>query len=682
MTVADAAAIVHTILASPDRPARLREIDRFLSGPDAKSLSLVLTQLGSKNSLRTLLEVVARPAATVPREFVSRLTPILAERNLPITLRIAAAAKLVETDPEDHVNVKAIAMAVTKGLGRSKTFDRLVQVQSRVYSSLALDALVTSRERRVQLKCPKCSARLPRAAFIRHLWFEHRLVFENGQARDAGPAVEAAIQSAARDDAPNAFDRVYALAAVSFRKVDPSQIHQAILARTGADPEDLEPLQQQAREHNIGLCPTCYAKVPNPVPPLPPPLNLSRHRISGEGFELDLGEVSAARKQGVKFALPAAFGTVAAAAFASPLAALAVGVGLSGLLYNLGSRRGKSGSDLKAAVVEAAWRDLVPKVGRSAEAVRFLTRLCRNSLDHGNAELRTEAVWSQVEQAAVLSGKGGTHLQWFAAVRVLQASDAGHIGKDWIPALTGLFAPLFRAEASPLYTEAAAETLEHADSFEDRDAARLRVFLAGEALAANLSTPDFVALCEVCPHLARLFAGNDAWFDALAAVWRIRIKRPWNHIGDAKTVFEFAVSPAAGVTLAAYPDTLLVFRFEENYDRELGPVLIGPRGVTVADVTVSDTNASVTIEDGRSDGSILQFGPHQLTTRRRLPDRVAVTLRKWLRYREELLTIATTLNTTPRLTAILSMLATECPLCRRMCLVKTGELGTPWPLTD
>ena len=115
--------------------------------------------------------------------------------------------------------------------------------------------------------------------------------FEKGRAREPGPLVEEAIQAAVSSDSPEAIGRVYELAGVFYRKVEPAQIHQAIVSRFEADQEELEPLRIRAKEQNAGLCPRCASQVPSPVPVLPPPLIVSHGRLSGEGFSLDLGPV-------------------------------------------------------------------------------------------------------------------------------------------------------------------------------------------------------------------------------------------------------------------------------------------------------------------------------------------------------------------------------------------------------
>jgi hypothetical protein len=603
--------------------------------------------------------LIARHEALTPSAEVVAIR-WLGDRAGATTLRIQLAARLIEADPEHAGRIHDVVAAITGSLGRTRSLERLIQVQHRVKSSGLLDKLIMDREARTKLACPRCSQRLTRPQLIAHLWHQHRLTYNQGRARDPGSLIERAIQIAARKNSASAWDSVYARIMTSYRDVEPAMIHQAILARITPDISEIEPLKGNARDHQSGLCPHCYACVPNPIRPLPQPLVMTPSRLAGDGFDFEWAGPAARRMTAVKWTLPvAAISTIGTAVF-PPLATLAVGTALSAITYAMIRRHGRESGDARSQLVNAAWRHLVPKMGRTPESVRFLTRLCRTSLDHGDAEGRLESVFSQVEQAAVLQSKGSVYRQWFATVRVLQASDHGRIGKDWIPALSRLFAPLFEADESPIYTEAAAETLLLAETFEDEDAARLRVALAGEALAAGLNTSDYVALCEACPHLAKLFAGNAAWFDAMTAVWRDRRVRPWRNVADAQTVFEFSKSPGSGPTLAALPDTLLV----DPFDRDLGAIHIGQRGITLANMTIS--NAA---------------GIPALANRLQLRERELLRIRKWLLYREELLRPTAPTPPTPRRSAVLSPLAAECPLCRRMCLVQTGAIGTVWPIT-
>jgi hypothetical protein len=611
------------------------------------------------------------------RELLRRFC-IAAGDRLPALLKVLqaklivpAAAAALETAP---VHSRAILEAI-KLPSKSKTLQRLIAVQHRVAANAELDEAIAVAMQRTKYACPKCDARLTRPKMIRHLWFKHKRLFEKGESKEPGPLVEAAIERSLRSSNPRAIDRVYNLTAVYYPEVEPVAIHQAIVARQEREPEDLEPLRKHAREQHAGLCPACLALMPSLVPVLPAPLVVSHGRLSGEGFVLESTRASRRRRRTLLITLPiSVLAFVLVCLLPMPWIVLTLfAVIVAGLEYQF-HRRARRDAALDDEIVDRAWQELVPRVGRSASAVRFLTRLCRTSLEHGDPAVRTEAVWSQVEQAAVLSGKGGQHLQWFAAVRVLQAADAGHFGKDWIPSLVGLFAPLFRAEASPIYAEAVAGTLLDSTSLTDSDAARLRIALVEEAFANSLSPADLGLLASHCPNLERLLAGNEEWFCLLSAIWRSRDRKRWQKIADAETVFDFAKSPASGRLLAAFPDTLLVQRYPEL--PEFSPIIIARRGVTIAGKTVGEINTAIEITSQNA----LRFGPHTIATLERIPRKLPGLLTDWLQYREQLLKAGNeSSGLTPRGRAMLAPNNAVCPLCQADSLVKLGDLGTPWP---
>src|SRR5262249_60475106 len=53
--------------------------------------------------------------------------------------------------------------------------------------------------------------------------------------------------------------------------------------------EDPAPLRAAAEDRHAGLCPGCLAELPEPVPPLPPPLVLADGRLAGEGYAVEAG---------------------------------------------------------------------------------------------------------------------------------------------------------------------------------------------------------------------------------------------------------------------------------------------------------------------------------------------------------------------------------------------------------
>ena len=405
--------------------------------------------------------------------------------------------------PDRRESIGPIIRSLTAGLSRARTLERLLQLQSRIEKCDALDGLVDEMQASVKYRCPKCRGRFTRPALARHLWMKHRLLFDHGRVQEPGPLVEAAVAKAVETREAEKLDRVYFWANQLYTGVEPAQVHQAILSRVGTYPGDLEPLKAAAAEHAAGVCPGCYAAVRAPAPPIPPPLTLSAGRLAGDGYLVELTDFTTGRRlrvtgPGVElyrgpdpgrrfaprdlavwvalpFTLLALAAAIAAPAGWGKPVWLVLWLTAFGLLVYAAVRflRGPL-PDLTDRAVDAAWREIAPRVGRSAAAVRLLTRLCRTSIGHGTPGERAETVWELVEHAAVLAEKGGGYVQLLAAARVLQAYDAAKLGRDWVHGLVDAFEPFLRGELRGGYAEAAAEVLLTAEAFGDREAARLR----------------------------------------------------------------------------------------------------------------------------------------------------------------------------------------------------------------
>lgn len=700
--------LVRPVFAAADRAIQARQVDALARRLRRSPLVYPVFHrlLAPPGGPRLALEFVARLPPPLPAGLVLQAAPLLRERSAAVSLRLAAAAKMVASLRDTAESIGPVVRALTTGLGRSRTLERMFQLQSRVEKSAALDQLVAEAEARSKLKCPKCPAKLTRPALVKHLWARHRLVFERGRAREPGPLVERAVADYAADRSPESIDRVFQLADQLYSGVEPAQVHQALLSRLGATPDDLEPLGKAAAESGAGLCPVCYAAIRNPLATLPPPLVLADGRLTGDGYAVEALSRAvrvtrpgfnpetvadprarlSPREYGVRAAAPvAALAAVAAAAvppsLAKPLGpALLLSV-VSVLVYAAARSLPRSAPRPDARAIDAAWADLVPLVGRSIPAARFLTRLCRTSLGRGTTEVRTAVLWELVEHAAVLAERGGAYLQLLAAARVLQSHDSAQLGRDWCSLLAGLFEPALRAELPADFAEAAAECLLGTDAFTDRDAARLRVMLAATAFEAGLSAADLVELGRFLPRFDRLLAGTADWYRLLFETFRLRHTRPWDSIAAADTVIEFAKkSPlGSGRVLVNYPDTLLVSQFGPPVDKDLGLVLIGRRGVTVMERTVADPDAPVDIETTRNGTTVLVFGSHTIAVRRRLPDRVPRVLAEWLRFRADRLIPGADRHAdgrpSERVGQILAKLAVECPVCRGRSVLRTGEVG-------
>jgi hypothetical protein len=323
-------------------------------------------------------------------------------------------------------------------------------------------------------------------------------------------------------------------------------------------------------------------------------------------------------------------------------------------------------------------------VGRTAVAVRFLTRLCRVSLGARHAAERRNEVFELAQQAGVLGIKGGSYAQLHAAVRLLEVFDAAQLGREKMPALLELFTHFLRGDATLGYAEAASEMLLAPGTLATGDVRRLGVLVIASAFEVGWTPSDLVTLGRFGPHFRKLILNaRPDHLGLLYAVWRGREARPWSAAGEASSIFELALeSPAeARPVLADDPDAVLRIHLPHEVEAVLGTVLLTARGVTIADRSVADPAA--VIETVRTPGGWrLQFGPHRFTLEGKLPDRAPDSLRAWVKLWAEKLSPAATQSASrgpgKRVVSMLAPLAVACPLCGAQSVIRTGRVGTPW----
>ena len=708
--------LLRRVLATADRHAQHRivgELARLAAA--AMRAAPVFQQISQSgpDGPRLALEFASRLPDPLPVDLMRAALPVVANRGVPNPLRLAVAGKMLSAVPDGPKSVTPIVRAVTAGLPRSRSLERMLQLQSRVETCATLDRMIEAAAHKVRLKCPKCPAKLGLADFISHLWHKHRLVYEQHKAHDPRPLVEEAINSAAVATAPELIDQTFLISAHYYPDADPRLTLQALAARGEGDPTQTDRLIERAAADHAGLCPVCLSAVPDPIPPLPPPASLAGGRLAADGYSVDVADTPRGRV--VTIAAPGAATEVAAdsgrrmsprlyASFAglvvlaaavvavlavptrlaSPLAVAGLMTGVGLLVYFSVRFLRRPLPDPTDRAADVAWASLVPGIGRSREAVRFLTRLCRASIGVGSAVNRGTAVFELVEHSAILADKGGPYLQLLAAARVLQVLDAARLGKEKVSGLVGVFEPFLRGELPPAYAEAASEVLLSGEATSAGDLGRLGVLLAGTAFEYGLHPVDLVTVARFCPQFRRvIFDARPDHLGQLYAVWRGRNSQPWEAVGRATTVFELArESPAAGRRLLAdEPDALLRLDFNQATEAVLGTVVLTSHGVSIGGYAVADPDAHVELVKGGS-GWRLQFGPHRLALEGKPPAGIADELLAWVRYRAAtLLPLAEQEERRgpgQRAVAMLTPLVIDCPLCVTRSVLRTGRLGTPW----
>jgi predicted RNA-binding Zn-ribbon protein involved in translation (DUF1610 family) len=705
-------------IAALARPKHLPLFDALVARTRAGAESLRAFQLLlaiKPNGSRLALEYVARIPEPIPPAILLFTAQVLQDRGNPIVIRVVVAGKLLGSLPDTPLAVGPVVRSVTAGLSRSRTLQRMIELQSRVETCNSLDRMVEAYERQVKLKCPKCKVKLGRAAFIRHLWDQHRLTFERGLSVDTRPLVEQAVQTAASTDDPAAVDRVFDISPHYYPTSTPVQVLQAVASRqmlAGLPVPDT--LTRIAADLKAGLCPTCLNPVPDAIVPVPPALAVGPARLSGDGYAVEVTDSATGRTVSMRTPKeewteppatrfdPRVFGVIVAAPVLAfgvlavflaparfPPLLVALGAALLGWLVYFIIRYTRRPLPLAAGVaIDSAWQELMPKIGGRKSAARWLTRLCRASIDRGNSLDRGKQVYELVDQSAVWVDHGGVYLQLFAAARILQVCDGVPLGKEKVNELVGLFEPFFLGELPAGYAEAAAEIIQSDRLLQPADARRLSVRLMAIAFDATYSPIDLVRVLGFLPHLRVLFGTPSAEMLKLAyAVWRGRNTEPWASIGKAVTIFELAKSApgACRKLLANHPDALLRISLPDSAERELGEVVLTPRGIVAAGKILADPDQTAELQRSpRGSGWMLAIGAHRINLDRKLDWNVVDLLMKWMRYRvEKLLPQANSADRTSpdRFRRVLTPLVRTCTLCGADSVCRTGRVGEPWPPT-
>ena len=698
-------------IAAADRDGQLHaltQLARWAIRPMAAMNAFNALLATGNDGPRLALEFIARIPGEVPHSLVLVAAPILSNPKVPIPVKLAAAARFVAVLPDKPEAVGPVLRVVTAGLKKGKALNRLLALQSRVETCEALDAAVAVMELKVRLKCPLCSKSFSRPGLIKHLWKKHRTEYQHGKLISPSQSAESIVSQAKSDD-PTTLDRAFLHTPALFPETSRIQILQGLSSRHFRSSDQYATLADRAGDSFSGLCPKCYASVPDAVPEMPSPLTLSHGRLSGEGFHIavndrkwgrtirierpggertdrtdDLGKRSP-RMAGVIFATPIAIFALIAACFLPPfkpgagwtavwLSVVAV------LLYAAVYAFRRNLPEANGRAVDTAWSDLVPGIGRSKAAARFLARLCRASLTAGDPGERSQTVWELADHAAVLSEKSGPFVSFFATATILRSVDAGNIGRDVVAELVADFTNVFQRSIAAPVAEQMAELVSGDVALSVGDRMRLTVLLAAAAFDSGLTPADLPALRRHMPRIVGLLPSDADYLRLLYTVWQLKPSKPWDRAAECEPIFTLAKQrPTVAIrALRADPDAVLVHQPEEFLNDILGPVTVSRRGVSFGGATVSDPQADVTVVTTK-DGGEITFGKSVFSLARRPNEKIERTLKKLLTFRIDTLIaqMESTLNDDPtgRAELLLAPLNVPCPLCRTVSVIRTGQLG-------
>ncbi len=685
-----------------ERPRLLRQLAR--SG-DPQTAFVALAAGGPQ--LR--LEFLARLTEPVPPTVVRSAIPLLSFDAVALSVRLAAAGKLL-SGLSDPAVVSGLIQQLVAGLSDSDRLARLLELQRRVDRCEPLDQLIQNAESERRHLCPRCQTVFSRPDLIAHLWHEHRLVYSNGRPADPRPMVEAAIAASGDDPTGEMLDAAYLLSQHVYPDAAPALVFQA-LARGIADPTQTDRLLERATASHCGVCPVCLSAVPDPLPPLPPPADVGYGRVSADGFTAAVTDTATGRvielttpagpreppdslrlpppMAATLYALPV-FGVgllvtlVMPGRLVHPLAMAGLMSVAGWLTYVLIRSNRRELPDINDAAVTLTWRELVPGIGRSPAAVRFLTRLCRGSIGFGDPVPRAGRVHELAEQSAVLDRKGESYSQLAAAAAVLRASDAVRMGREPVATLVEVFRPFAQGRASVAFAEAGAEIILADLGLPADELQRLGLGVTAILFDAGLTPPDLLLIVRLCPWLKKLIpAANPDHLAGLYVIWQLTPGRGWTGVGSATTVFDLVANypPTARRLLGAHPDALLRLDLGDAATDAVGAVVLTSVGVAVGGLLISDPSERFEAIKTPS-GWQLRVGEGLLAADAPIPAKLTEQLREWLIWHAGRLQPKADASLDRRADPVaaerLLAVVADCPLCGTRCAWQSGRLGTPW----
>jgi uncharacterized C2H2 Zn-finger protein len=581
---------IAAIIASIEAQGNSTAVLRVLCGeqhPEARGLALELA--GRLPALDSIL--------------VPWLRPLLRDRRLPRDARIAAAATLLRTTGPRGGAAARVVRDFAAGFGRLRVLSRQSDLRRRFGNARAFDRLCARLRRNIPLQCPRCGERRRPASMIRHLWQRHGRLLARRRVRSPMSWLD--------DWAANASP-----------SADPddglAHLTRQLRRRRLASPDAAPSLRIIAARHDANLCPHCHAFVTLPVDEYPktaslPELELYAGRLTGEGFVVRRithrigARIEITTPSGTREILPDPHGrwnrAVAVRRLVLPWIVLAIGwawllpahLAILGTALALSAAygfrllvRSQSAPATSGSLINAAWTNTVPMLldtPLSARSSRYIGRLAATSVHRGSVSARAGPLAIAERRIKSALNQGAAVADEWAALVGLRIADLDRIGDNPVPGFADMVIQAMRDEA-PL---ARLELLMAHTPWRDWPIARrtrLRVALAARAFEFGLGVWELVELGEVIPSIAEVLNTSDV--DGLARLrllWILRQERPWERCGSAATVFELAAYPTTESELAAAPDVLLYWTWNDLGRPER--VWITGRGLIFRDAKLS-----------------------------------------------------------------------------------------------
>lgn len=701
---------LQSIAASRNRASRTSAFAALASEAEqAGAVEHLLLRLLSRgaNGQRFALEVVAQLAAALPATLIPPLVDLLEASRFPSRLRVAVAAHVLRSLPDDSPLVERVIEALSRKVSPTRAAGRLRRLAVLAPASAALSRALAELDFSAAAPCPRCGARLGTDELVRHLWEKHRLLFENGRAREPWDAIGQWVSDYARTSKAEFLDRACDLA----QALDPnnglSRVHRLVLLGGADDEEAHALLRAEAAGQNATLCPHCFSLVPQPTRATPTAVLVGSGRVDGGGYRVEIDDAylysrlsvetpagvvqsgvepgNALTRRGavllflvplillaVVFAvLPRLLGVAPAVPVAALLLAAALVYMVVGLSWN---ERGNP----SARAVDHAWNLLVPRLLQfelRRNDAAFLAGLAAASRKHGDVETREDALL----RVANTMRKERIAIPYLAPVSTLQIRDAVEQGADEVLRLSEEVGQVFQAQLPFDHAEQLIKEL-RGDPADRTRRARLRVLVLAQGFDSGLEADDLRMIGQLCPALGMAYASEDRdGLSRLRLLWLYRPRRLWQRVGSATTVFDLARYPKLAENYLKLRPDLLLFQASGG-GGEVAPILVCEEGVVYRDAIISDPDTRIRTRAK----SLVRGGGYEMSIGERVfkfredPAVLAHRLRSWAGFLfNEFLPRARLL--TRRRSAhgdrLLGQKAAQCVECRRSFLGLTGEIG-------
>jgi hypothetical protein len=707
-----AAAVGQALARLPDKQrgeALTAVADTLAADPESRRLIPLLAADpdGSGRLLAIALANLLPPP--LERDALLGLRSVLLDQRLPPEVQMATAAILLRTTGREGAGAVDVLRAFVNGLGKSRSVERLRQLETALGHCPALTELCTELEDQVRMTCPRCGVELRRREMIPHLWEQHRLVLDGRRVREPWGMIDEWIDEYRRTREPELLDRCKAVAHELDGEKGLLRVQRLLLAAGIHDPEALQGLLAEAAAHRSSLCPHCFALVPAPLEEPVRPLNRWHGRLSAHGYRvevLDGGVLSrieietpatagAERQEAEKhltrqgammlvsapfvfFALVVAFGLLDAGV--APLWPVLLILAVAGGLAAAVRSRWPEPPPAVDRAVDHAWSRLVPRLhadGFSRADSEFVAGLALSSTGLGHPHVREMPLRQMLglTEKAVSAGKGA--VEHLAALRRLAVNDvAAH--RDPVLLVAEHIGRCFEGKLPLAFAEQLLDEWQ-SEWWSRGNLLRLHILLCDRAFEAGFEVSNLVEVGQVAPTLGAVLETEDAdWLARLRLLWSLRARRPWDRCGEALLAFEFAEDPDSAEVLHRWPD-LLLYQPTTNPKAEF--VICG-RGVVFEGKLFRQKPESIQaiarrLQGGTGhelviDGEVFRFKSDAEWLGWRLEEWVAVWQKQFSREK-----VAEVYDwRSPAVTAnLLARETVPCPECRRPVLTRAGQVG-------